>query len=82
MINHHNHGHTYYYKDLIFNINQYFKLIMSMAISSYYYCKYYISHISHLQNISILSTDYSGVVKCPILGILDITKNSSHLVDH
>ena len=23
----------------------------------------------------------SGVGKCPILGILDITKNSSHLVD-
>lgn len=59
MINHHNHGHTHYYKYLIFNINQYYKLIMSMAISSYYYyCKYYISHISHLQNISIISTDY------------------------
>ena len=26
--------------------------------------------------------DHSGVGKCPILGILDITKNSSHLVDH
>ena len=24
----------------------------------------------------------TGVGKCPILGILDITKNSSHLVDH
>ena len=25
---------------------------------------------------------FTGVGKCPILGILDITKNSSHLVDH
>jgi hypothetical protein len=56
MINHYNHVHTHYYKYLIFNISQYCKLIMSMAISSYYYCKYYISHISHLQNISIIST--------------------------
>ena len=57
MINHYNHGHTHYYKYLIFNISQYCKL-MGMAISSYY-CKYYISHISHLQNISIISTNKS-----------------------
>ena len=25
---------------------------------------------------------YRGWCHCPILGILDITKNSSHLVDH
>ena len=28
------------------------------------------------------SRGIAGIGKCPILGILDITKNSSHLVDH
>ena len=30
----------------------------------------------------MLLPNLTGIGKCPILGILDITKNSSHLVDH
>ena len=39
-------------------------------------------HFNREFTTGFLGPPHAGVVKCPILGILDITKNSSHLVDH
>ena len=74
----HNNSHSY--------LQIYFQLLY-IRIVIFPATRFIYSYITLSYNYSIyIFTAYfqhiSGIGKCPTLGILDITKNSSHLVDH